>query len=593
MPGGHVAALYQNELYELVYGRGGTARLMNFGVIFGTDRVVLYWEPAFGGNLIFNSVVGIVMRYSTTPVRSNKSNLPPTLGGPSCPPRNMTDRSATVPLAGRPSLIHCQRPDSSLVGEPMAKCIVTVRVDDPSPNLASASRRSPSRVPRISPRVNEDRSSRRLRSSTDGLDDLAHEVRRTMTQQNDKCPSAVLRVIFLCSRDNGEPTSPEEQLHRHSQLDRVIRCVNQILLGSQVPFSCLHRRVGLPVPSTPDSQNPQWITTVAIAGSPLVSISPSSITFPDTLVGNLSPLQTVTVTNTGASPAAIQSATLSGDFLMNSQCPASLAPSASCSVYLNFLPQATGQHAGTLTITSNTAGSPFMVALSGTGIVPAISVSPAAAFPSTAVGSASAVQTITVTSSGTAQLLLSAILSSSAEFNQSNNCLVRSMAPGQTCTISAVFTPSALGSRSAQITITGNQASGPVTIPLAGSGFMTVEAEAPGNILRGKARVDACMLCSGGAMVDRLDASGSMSVSGFPAATRGPYTFTGAFVNSSSKPASVSIGVNASAPQVITVPTGTGLQIVSFPLTLEAGSNSIKVSNASTSALGVDLIRLN
>ncbi len=45
-PGGHVAALYQNELYEMVYGRGGTARLMNFGVIFGTDRVVIYVEPA-------------------------------------------------------------------------------------------------------------------------------------------------------------------------------------------------------------------------------------------------------------------------------------------------------------------------------------------------------------------------------------------------------------------------------------------------------------------------------------------------------------------------------------------------------------------
>jgi len=49
-PGGHVAALYQNELYELVFGRGGTARLMNFGVIFGTDRVVLYVEPAPTGD---------------------------------------------------------------------------------------------------------------------------------------------------------------------------------------------------------------------------------------------------------------------------------------------------------------------------------------------------------------------------------------------------------------------------------------------------------------------------------------------------------------------------------------------------------------
>jgi hypothetical protein len=45
-PGGHVAALYQNELYELVAGRGGLSRLQTFGVIFGTDRVVIYIEPA-------------------------------------------------------------------------------------------------------------------------------------------------------------------------------------------------------------------------------------------------------------------------------------------------------------------------------------------------------------------------------------------------------------------------------------------------------------------------------------------------------------------------------------------------------------------
>jgi hypothetical protein len=44
-PGGHVAALYQNELYEMLTGRGGIARLQAFGIIFGTDRVVIYVEP--------------------------------------------------------------------------------------------------------------------------------------------------------------------------------------------------------------------------------------------------------------------------------------------------------------------------------------------------------------------------------------------------------------------------------------------------------------------------------------------------------------------------------------------------------------------
>jgi len=43
--GGHVAALYQNELYEMVAARAGVARLQAFGVIFGCNRVVLYLEP--------------------------------------------------------------------------------------------------------------------------------------------------------------------------------------------------------------------------------------------------------------------------------------------------------------------------------------------------------------------------------------------------------------------------------------------------------------------------------------------------------------------------------------------------------------------
>jgi hypothetical protein len=42
---GHVAALYQDELYELKNGRAGTSRLQNFGVVFGYRFVVIYIEP--------------------------------------------------------------------------------------------------------------------------------------------------------------------------------------------------------------------------------------------------------------------------------------------------------------------------------------------------------------------------------------------------------------------------------------------------------------------------------------------------------------------------------------------------------------------
>jgi hypothetical protein len=44
-PGGHIAALFQSELYEIAFGRAGIAKLQGFGAIFGTDRVVIYVEP--------------------------------------------------------------------------------------------------------------------------------------------------------------------------------------------------------------------------------------------------------------------------------------------------------------------------------------------------------------------------------------------------------------------------------------------------------------------------------------------------------------------------------------------------------------------
>jgi hypothetical protein len=47
---GHVAALYQNELYELSTSRSGMSRLQQFGVTFGYRFVVIYVEPNLSQN---------------------------------------------------------------------------------------------------------------------------------------------------------------------------------------------------------------------------------------------------------------------------------------------------------------------------------------------------------------------------------------------------------------------------------------------------------------------------------------------------------------------------------------------------------------
>lgn len=52
---GHVSAIYQDELYELASGRAGRSRLQQFGIIFGTNRVVIYIEPTASGDLTTNT----------------------------------------------------------------------------------------------------------------------------------------------------------------------------------------------------------------------------------------------------------------------------------------------------------------------------------------------------------------------------------------------------------------------------------------------------------------------------------------------------------------------------------------------------------
>src|SRR5688572_28882594 len=45
-----MAALFQDELYEMATGRAGVARLQLFGVIFGDNRVVIYVEQRPGAD---------------------------------------------------------------------------------------------------------------------------------------------------------------------------------------------------------------------------------------------------------------------------------------------------------------------------------------------------------------------------------------------------------------------------------------------------------------------------------------------------------------------------------------------------------------
>ena len=82
-----------------------------------------------------------------------------------------------------------------------------------------------------------------------------------------------------------------------------------------------------------------------------------------------SPVQTVTLTNTGTTALSISSlavtGTNAGDFAENSTCGSSVAAGAECTIALTFTPPATGARTATLSVADNASGSPQSVSLSG------------------------------------------------------------------------------------------------------------------------------------------------------------------------------------------------------------------------------------
>ncbi len=110
------------------------------------------------------------------------------------------------------------------------------------------------------------------------------------------------------------------------------------------------------------------ISSLAVQGVTLSKTSPFSAQ-----VGSASTPQSVTLSNTGNASLNIASIVANGDFAQSNGCGPTLASGSSCTISVTFTPTAAGPDIGNLTITSDAAGSPQLVSLSGTGLaVPVI-----------------------------------------------------------------------------------------------------------------------------------------------------------------------------------------------------------------------------
>src|ERR1039457_2742940 len=190
----------------------------------------------------------------------------------------------------------------------------------------------------------------------------------------------------------------ETRLHQQRRADTAI------FAGVLIAFAILFTSCG-------GGGGPVTPIPVSSAGG---TISGSSVKFDSQLVGTVSTPQSVNLTNSGSATLNIASKVVTGpsasDFVLTDTCGSSVAPGADCTVSVTFKPSATGSRTASVNITDDAAGSPHTVALNGTGITPAFTLSaPSLDFGSQLVGAPSAAQTETVTNSGPANLTISTV----------------------------------------------------------------------------------------------------------------------------------------------------------------------------------------
>lgn len=205
-----------------------------------------------------------------------------------------------------------------------------------------------------------------------------------------------------------------------------------------------------------------------------IGVSPAQIAFPIVAPGRTSAVQTVTLTNTGASPLASVALAATSPFgLVQNTCTGGLGASASCTTGVVFSPVVNGTFTGTLTVTSPSISTVASVPLSGTGGTPGTLQSQPGLvnFPLTGLGVPSSPFTVTLTNPSGGEGLTHLSLSATGPFKVSTTTCPATLAALATCTASLIFTPTAAGPQSGDMTVSSDQLMASAFLPLHGVGF--------------------------------------------------------------------------------------------------------------------------
>lgn len=339
--------------------------------------------------------------------------------------------------------------------------------------------------------------------------------------------------------------------------------------------------------------------TIPVAGTGVQAdllVSPSTFAF-GSIVDGQSKSQNFTITNTGTASLTISQLTASGAGYSVSglSTPTTLAAGQSTQFSAVFAPTTAGSLPGSVSIVSNAPNSPTTVALSGTGVASAVTLSAnptSLAFGNVNAGTNS-VKNVTLTNSGNANLTISQITVNAKNVSTSGVSVPLTLTPGQSHSLGVTFAPTAAENVSGNITVSTSQGSNAV-MSVTGTGVQAGISLTPASASFGSVTVG-----SNNSQTIQISNTGN----GVLTITQASVTGSGFIINGLTLPLSINPGQssnfnaefqpttagasngsislvsNASgSPSVVSL-TGTG---VAQTLTVSFSANSLSFGNVNT-----------
>lgn len=224
---------------------------------------------------------------------------------------------------------------------------------------------------------------------------------------------------------------------------------------------------------------------------PRFGVSPSKLSFAPETVGATSASMTLTISNKGGAPMANVSfqtvgQSAAGYAVSSTTCGKTLKNGSRCAAQVKFKPEATGENAAALIISSSTIDVvAAMVPLSGTGLAPpeALVNPPVIQFNTVTVGASSGSQPVTITNVGGAAYK-DLHLAISGDYKFAPGTCTSVLVVGAKCAARITFAPAATGSREGVFTISSlSHKATPATAILEGTGIGAATIQTSSNAL--------------------------------------------------------------------------------------------------------------